>query len=69
MKRLLPRLTILKLAVFIMTAIILLPETGCKEKPACGNKRDHRRRKKRVHNFAPSMGYYDSSKTKEISFV
>ena len=69
MKRLLrlPRLTTLSLAIFLTAGIIVL-ETGCQPKPACGNKRDHRRRKRRVHAFAPTMGYIYTSKETDSFF-
>lgn len=36
----------------------MVADSGCvQEKPGCGNKRDHRRRKKSVKKFAPSMSY------------
>jgi hypothetical protein len=56
--------------VFLLTAaVILVSETGCGPKPACGTKRDHRKRKKRVHAFAPSMGFVQPTKAKESHFV
>jgi hypothetical protein len=70
MKRLLrlPKFATLSLALFLAGTIIF-SETGCGPKPACGTKRDHRIRKKRVHKFAPSMGMNKAGlKNKEIYF-
>ena len=54
---LLPRITALSLALFLTAGVIVVSGTGCKPKPGCGNKRDHRKRKKRVKKFAPGMSY------------
>jgi hypothetical protein len=51
----LPRITTLSLALFLTAGVIVVSDTGCKPKPGCGNKRDHRKRKKRVKKFAPAM--------------
>jgi hypothetical protein len=53
-----------------MAGIIVFSETGCKPKPACGNRRDHRKRKKRVHKVAPTMGMNNKNGLKnfEIKF-
>ena len=50
----LPRL---KIALILFAGLLILTETSCVEKPGCGSRRDHRVRKRRVHKFAPTMGY------------
>jgi hypothetical protein len=52
----LPKLSMVSLMFLLTASIIVVNEMGCAPKPACGTKRDHRKRKKRVHKFAPSMG-------------
>lgn len=52
---LLPQLKKLSIVALLLSGIFLLD--GCAPKPGCGNKRDHRRRKKSVKKFAPSMSY------------
>ncbi|MGZ4033664.1 MAG: hypothetical protein ACXVPU_07930 [Bacteroidia bacterium] len=66
MKRLLrlPRLTTLSLALFLTSGVIVIADTGCRPKAACGSRRDHRIRKKRVKKFAPSMSYGSIGNTK-----
>ncbi len=59
----LPRITSLSIALFLTAGVIIMSETGCKSKPACGNKRDHRKRKKRVKKFAPGMSYNSAMPT------
>ena len=70
MKRLLraPRITTLSLTLFLFTGIIVLSDTGCRPKAACGTRREHRIRKKRVHKFAPSMGMVNPSTLKNGKF-
>ena len=72
MKRLLrlPRLTAFTFVLYLTVGAIVISDTGCGPKPACGTKRDHRRRKKRVHQFAPTMGMNNPSlsKNEKISF-
>jgi len=48
----------------LCAGVLILSETSCvREKPGCGSRRDHRVRKRRVHKFAPAMGYiYDAKK-------
>ena len=54
----LPRISILRLALVITLSTIIVVDSGCQQnKPGCGNKRDHRKRKKSVKKFAPSMSY------------
>lgn len=55
MNKLLPRFSKLSIVAILVSGIFLLD--GCAPKPGCGNKRDHRRRKKSVKRFAPSMSY------------
>ena len=57
----LPRLKKISLG-FLMAAVIIISDTGCAPKPGCGSKHDHRVRKRRVHKFAPSMGYIETTK-------
>ena len=57
----------ISLAALFLTGVILFSD-GCAPKPGCGNKRDHRIRKKRVKKFAPSMSYIYNSK-KEVKFI
>ena len=45
----------LSILALLLSGIFLLD--GCVQKPGCGNKRDHRRRKKSVKKFAPGMSY------------
>ena len=60
----LPRISILRLALVITLSTIMFVDSGCQQnKPGCGNKRDHRKRKKSVKKFAPSMSYIISSKS------
>lgn len=65
-----PRLSRLSLALFLTVGIILVSDTGCKPKPACGSRRDHIKRKKKVHKIAPSMGANNKHglKSNEIAF-
>ena len=54
----LPRISLIRLGLIITLSTIMVADSGCvQEKPGCGNKRDHRRRKKSVKKFAPSMSY------------
>jgi hypothetical protein len=71
MKRLLrlPRLKTMSLALFLIAGVIIISETACAPKPDCGSKRDHRVRKRRVHKFAPAMGYINPANAKEFFFV
>lgn len=66
----LPKISMLSLALMLTASVIVVSDMGCAPKPGCGNKRDHRKRKKRVHNFAPSMGMNNTQdlKIKEIRF-
>ena len=52
---LLPRLTMLSLALILTSGAIVISSTGCAPKAACGSKRDHMKRKKAVRRMAPSM--------------
>ncbi|MCX6294741.1 MAG: hypothetical protein NTX97_01530 [Bacteroidetes bacterium] len=52
----LPKLSVLSMALLLTAGVTIFSEMGCAPKPACGTRRDHRIRKKRVHKFAPSMG-------------
>ncbi|CAN5488701.1 hypothetical protein BH10BAC1_BH10BAC1_05160 [soil metagenome] len=58
MKRyfILPKISTLSFALLLSATVIVVSD-GCAPKPGCGNKRDHRIRKKRVKKFAPSMSY------------
>ncbi len=56
MKKLFPRLTKISFIAFAVSALVILSETGCGPKPACGNKRDHMKRKRATHRMAPGMG-------------
>ena len=56
----------LSIVALLLSGIFLLD--GCAPKPGCGNKRDHRRRKKSVKKFAPGMSYQYNSKTTKIYF-
>ena len=58
MKRLLnlPRITTISLALLLSAGVIVVSEIGCAAKPGCGNKRQHKARKKQVRRMAPSMG-------------
>lgn len=53
--KLLPQIKKLSIVALLLSGVFLLD--GCAPKPGCGNKRDHRRRKKSVKKFAPSMSY------------
>lgn len=59
MKQLLsyPKISLVRIVLFLTLSSIILSETSCAPKPGCGSKRDHRVRKRRVHKFAPTMGY------------
>ena len=61
----LPKISMLSVALIITSSIIIVSDMGCTPKPACGNKRDHRRRKKSVKRFAPSMSYMFLKPTEE----
>ena len=61
---LLPQLSKLSVFVILVSAIFIFD--GCAPKPGCGNKRDHRRRKKSVKRFAPGMSYQINVKTKVL---
>lgn len=53
-----PKMNLLRLVLILTLSSFVVSESGCvQEKPGCGSKRDHRVRKRRVHKFAPSMGY------------
>lgn len=55
----LPRISLTRLGLIIILSTIMVADSGCvQEKPGCGNKRDHRKRKKKVKKFAPSMSYH-----------
>lgn len=54
----LPRINLIRLGLVLTLSTIVVADSGCvQEKPGCGSKRDHRRRKKSVKKFAPSMSY------------
>lgn len=58
----------LSLVLMLSAGLLIITETGCVEKPGCGSRRDHRVRKRRVHKFAPTMGYiYDAKK--DVKFI
>ncbi len=60
----LPRISLIRLGLIVVLCTIMVADSGCQQsKPGCGNKRDHRRRKKSVKKFAPSMSYIISSKS------
>ncbi len=60
----LPRISIIRLGLVITLSTIMVVDSGCQQsKPGCGNKRDHRKRKKSVKKFAPSMSYIYNAKT------
>lgn len=66
MKRLLslPRISLIRVGLIIILSTIMVADTGCvQEKPGCGSKRDHRKRKKSVKKFAPGMSYQMNDKT------
>ena len=65
----LPRFKMLSLVLMLSAGLLIVTETSCvREKPGCGSRRDHRVRKRRVHKFAPTMGYiYDAKK--EVKFI
>ena len=70
MKQLLsyPKISLVRIVLLLTLSSIILSETSCAPKPGCGNKRDHRVRKRRVHKFAPTMGYiYDAKK--DVKFI
>jgi hypothetical protein len=69
MKKLLPKISLMSLALLLTAGTILVSESGCGPKPACGNKRDHRKRKKHVKKFAPSMSYGSVQPTKAKTSV
>ena len=52
-----PRLTTISLALFLTAGAIIFSDIGCAPKPACGNRHDHKKRKRAVKRMAPSMGY------------
>lgn len=55
----LTRFKMVSIASMLLAGIIITSEMGCaQQKPGCGSKRDHRIRKKKVHKFAPTMGYH-----------
>lgn len=55
----LPRISLIRLGLIITLSTIMIADSGCQQsKPGCGSKRDHRRRKKSVKKFAPSMSYH-----------
>lgn len=59
----LPRISIFRLALIMTISLIVIVDSGCQQsKPGCGNKRDHRRRKKSVKKFAPSMSNMQTNK-------
>ena len=65
MKRyfILPRFKKLSLVLMLCAGVLIVTETSCvREKPGCGSKRDHRVRKRRVHKFAPTMGFIQTVK-------
>ena len=63
--KLLPRFSKIGIAAILLSGLFLLD--GCAPKPGCGNKRDHRRRKKSVKKFAPGMSYHiQLNKSKRI---
>lgn len=65
----LPRISLIRLGLIITLSTIMVADSGCvQEKPGCGSKRDHRRRKKSVKKFAPSMSYQINDKT-ETYFI
>lgn len=55
----LPRLTTISLALLLTAGVIVVSSMGCRPKSACGSKRDHRKRAKRVKKFAPTMSMND----------
>ena len=59
----------MSLALLLTAAVIVVSDTGCKPKPACGNKRDHRKRKKRVKKFAPGMSNWNSKPTGKAKYL
>jgi hypothetical protein len=65
----LPKISMISLALLLTAGTVIVADSGCAPKPACGNKRDHRKRKKRVKKFAPSMSYgyiYPSAKATTV---
>ncbi len=52
-----PKITLVRLVLLLTLSLIVVADSGCMQKPGCGNKRDHRRRKKSVKKFAPGMSY------------
>lgn len=64
----LSRISLIRLGFVITLSTIMVVDSGCQQsKPGCGNKRDHRRRKKSVKKFAPSMSYHIQFDTKTSS--
>jgi hypothetical protein len=53
---LLPQFRKLSIVALLLSGVFLL-DSCVQDKPGCGSKRDHRRRKKSVKKFAPSMSY------------
>ncbi len=62
-----PKISLVRFVLLLTLSLIVVADSGCvQEKPGCGNKRDHRRRKKSVKKFAPSMSYQQNVKTKVL---
>ena len=63
-----PKRSLFRIVLLLTLSLIVVSEISCTPKPGCGNKRDHRVRKRRVHKFAPTMGYiYDAKKN--VKFI
>lgn len=60
----LPKITLVRFVLLFTLSLIVVADSGCAPKPGCGNKRDHKKRKKSVKKFAPSMSYMQNVKTK-----
>ena len=54
----------LSIVALLLSGVFLL-DSCVQDKPGCGSKRDHRRRKKSVKKFAPSMSYNIVKPTEE----
>ncbi|MFL5764648.1 MAG: hypothetical protein ACJ77K_11955 [Bacteroidia bacterium] len=69
MKLFLPKVSVISLALLLTAGVIIVADSGCAPKAACGNKRDHRRRKRRVHKFAPTMAMIRLTKAEQSDFI
>lgn len=48
-------MTMISLVLLLTAGSIAVSGIGCKTKPACGNKQDHKKRKTNMKRMAPAM--------------